>query len=156
MLLHYTTMDNEKEQVSSISPVKGNSEFAEIKGFLWLATTLNYSISREGSQRRLLHHMFGLLPALLLSITLLTKFTIAVAGCSGSYSAKMWHWLSGLLGVLRATKPKQRLERWNKRNIHKTKRKLTSAMRVGKKREYDKVDGQKMSKVAQVSNEIPC
>ena len=42
-------------------------------------------------------------------MTLATKLTMAVAGCSGSSSAKMWHWLSVLEAALRATKPKHRL-----------------------------------------------
>jgi hypothetical protein len=42
-------------------------------------------------------------------MTLVTKLTIAVAGCSASSSAKMWHWLSVLLACLRAINPKQRL-----------------------------------------------
>jgi len=42
-------------------------------------------------------------------ITLVTKLTMAVAGCSASSSAKMWHWLSVLLAGFRAMKPKQRL-----------------------------------------------
>lgn len=43
-------------------------------------------------------------------MTLVTKFTMAEAGCSGSSSANTWHWLSVLLPGLRATNPKIRLK----------------------------------------------
>lgn len=46
-------------------------------------------------------------------MTLFTKFTMAVAGCSGSSSANTWHWLSDLCAGFLATNPKQRLERRN-------------------------------------------
>lgn len=50
-------------------------------------------------------------PCPLFIITLETKLTIAVAGCSGSSSAKIWHWLSVLLAGFLATKPKHRLKK---------------------------------------------
>lgn len=50
------------------------------------------------------------------SITLVTKLTMAEAGCSTSQSAKRWHWLSVRLPGLRATNPKILL------NKHKEKR----------------------------------
>jgi len=53
--------------------------------------------------------MFALAEAPLI-ITLETKLTMAVAGCSGSSSVEMWHWLSVLLAGFLATNPKQRLE----------------------------------------------
>lgn len=46
-------------------------------------------------------------------MTLFTKFTMAVAGCSGSSSANTWHWLSDLCAGFLATNPKHRLERRN-------------------------------------------
>lgn len=55
------------------------------------------------------HTMFAFAEAPLI-ITLETKLTMADAGCSGSSSAKMWHWLSVLLAGFLATNPKQRLE----------------------------------------------
>ena len=49
-------------------------------------------------------------PSLIFDVnTLFTKFTIALAGWSGSCSAKMWHWLWPLLDVgFLATNPKIR------------------------------------------------
>lgn len=43
-------------------------------------------------------------------MTLFTKFTMAVAGCSGSSSANTWHWLSDLCAGFLATNPKHRLK----------------------------------------------
>lgn len=56
------------------------------------------------------HHTMFALAAVPLIITLETKLTMAEAGCSGSSSAKMWHWLSVLLAGFLATNPKQRLK----------------------------------------------
>lgn len=54
--------------------------------------------------------MFDLTP--LENRILLTKFTIADAGCSGSKSANKWHWLSGFVTFgFRATNPNMRLKR---------------------------------------------
>lgn len=46
-------------------------------------------------------------------ITLETKLTMALAGCSGSCSANRWHTLSVEVPVFLATKPKI-LQRWSK------------------------------------------
>lgn len=50
-------------------------------------------------------------------IILETKLTMAVAGCSGSSSAKRWLTLSVVLPCLRATKPKS-LERRREKAFH--------------------------------------
>lgn len=59
-------------------------------------------------------------------MTLLTKFTIAVAGCPGSSSAKTWHWLSDLWAGFLDTNPKHRLE-WKKKKNENTRRFLISS-----------------------------
>lgn len=54
--------------------------------------------------------------SILIIITLLTKLTMAVAGCSGSSSANTWHWLSAPRDA-RATNANIRL--YNKTKCYK-------------------------------------
>ena len=81
-----------------------------------LRTVLRVSDSTQSYRKQNNHTMSTARPEEIVlvlpeSITLLTKFTMALAGCSVSSSAKTWHWLQALLVGFLATKANSLLER---------------------------------------------
>lgn len=72
-------------------------------------------------------------------MTLFTKFTMAVAGCSGSSSANTWHWLSDLCAGFLATNPKHRLERRNVTIVREYYFASLQVLNLKKKKKIDRI-----------------